>query len=445
MKITNDVNNNSEFLSISDKGDGNTSLLGSLFSINFSSDQVKSNNIPDDFEFVFKKDEIEIIEYLSYVLPNLNISNLNTVDLESVKSEIQSDQSIKSEIKDKIFSFLDTARNNNQNILIKFPAYNNVEELNNKTKNESFKGPNTVTKSIEQYINKGGEKFTEANVIKKNTNQTIKFEKKLDNHQTLNSDNKQIIFVKKIKKNDHPNKLYKISHTNSFQHINSSQNIEKIDPKLPNNNNNLNHINSQISDELIKNKMNDIKVNDKILNMQSPIESSSKGNQFSQQNHTLLSNGNYNSVLENLLETLDLTQKGWTSKLVSRIENALASGGEEIEFNLKPKNLGRLKVSISLKNATGNVKIVTENTFVTSALTQNENYLQKLFNDQGIDLEFLAKDESQYFGSKNSFNKNSNNNGENNFIKSKGEDEQKDIKESLDENDSSGHIINVIA
>ena len=147
--------------------------------------------------------------------------------------------------------------------------------------------------------------------------------------------------------------------------------------------------------------MNEIKVNDRVLNMQSPIESSSKGNQFSQQNHTLLSNGNYNSVLENLLETLDLTQKGWTSKLVSRIENALANGGEEIEFNLKPKNLGRLKVSISLKNATGNVKIVTENTFVTSALTQNENYLQKLFNDQGIDLEFLAKDESQHLGSKN--------------------------------------------
>ena len=131
MKITNDVNNNSEFLSISDKGDGNTSLLGSLFSINFSSDQVKSNNIPDDFEFVFKKDEIEIIEYLAYILPNLNISNLNTVDLESVKNEIQSDQSIKSEIKDKIFSFLDSTRNNNQNIFIKFPAHNNFKEMRN--------------------------------------------------------------------------------------------------------------------------------------------------------------------------------------------------------------------------------------------------------------------------------------------------------------------------
>ena len=54
MKITNDVNNNSDFLSISDKGDESNSLLGSLFSTNFISDQVKSNNISDDFEFVFK-------------------------------------------------------------------------------------------------------------------------------------------------------------------------------------------------------------------------------------------------------------------------------------------------------------------------------------------------------------------------------------------------------
>ena len=33
MKITNDLNNNSDFLSVSNKGEENTSLLGSLFSI----------------------------------------------------------------------------------------------------------------------------------------------------------------------------------------------------------------------------------------------------------------------------------------------------------------------------------------------------------------------------------------------------------------------------
>ncbi len=450
MKITNNVNNNSDFLSISNKGDDNASLLGSLFSINISN-EVNSNNISDDFEFVLKKEEIEILEYLSYILPNLNTSNLNSVNLKSLKREVQSDQSIKSEIKDKIFSFLDSTRKYNKNIFIKFPAHNNFKELNNKIKNESFKGltpvtksgSTTVIKSLEQSFNKSRENNPEANFIKKNTNEIIKSEQKLDNHQTLTLDNKQIHFVKKIKKNSHPNKLYQLSHSNTFQHkekIDSTTLTDKLS-----NNTNLNQLNNQVSDELVKNKMNEIKVNDKVLNIQSSIESASKGNQFSQQNHTSLSNGGFNSVLEGLLETLDLTQKGWTSKLVSRIENALVNGGEEIEFNLKPKNLGRLKVSISLKNGTGNVKIITENTFVTSALTQNENHLQKLFNDQGIDLEFLAHDDSKYFGSKNSFNKNANKNEQNNLTKSESENEQKDIKNSSDENVSSRHIVNVIA
>ena len=152
-----------------------------------------------------------------------------------------------------------------------------------------------------------------------------------------------------------------------------------------------------------------------------------------------------NSILEGLLDTLDLSQKGWTTKLVSRIENSLENGGEEIEFNLKPKNLGRLKVSISLKNGTGSVKIITENTFVTNALTQNETHLQKLFNDQGINLEFSAHDDTKYFGSKHSFNKNSNNNDQNNFQKSENEKEKQNAIIGPDNNVSSRHIVNVIA
>ena len=90
-------------------------------------------------------------------------------------------------------------------------------------------------------------------------------------------------------------------------------------------------------------------------------------------------------------------------------------------------------------------KIITENSFVTNALTQNENHLQKLFNDQGINLEFSANDDSQYFGSKNSFNKNPNNNDQSNSPKSDNEQEQPNILKSLDDNVSSRHIVNVIA
>ena len=158
-----------------------------MFSINFSNNEVKSNNISDDVEFVFKEDEIEIFEYLSNILPNLNFSNLKAVDLESVKNKIQLDHSVKSEIKENIFRFLDTARNNNQNIFIKFHEHYNLKEsdndvinspFNSKIKKESLKGSTPVIKSLEQSIDKSDEKSLEANNFKKNNDGIIKFEKK---------------------------------------------------------------------------------------------------------------------------------------------------------------------------------------------------------------------------------------------------------------------------
>ena len=447
MKITNDVNNNSDYLSNANKGEEDTSLLGSLFSINFNSNEVKSKDISDDFEFVFKKEDIEILDYLSNILPNLNINNLGSADFKKIQSEIETDQNLKTEVKDKLLSLLDTAKGFNKNFFINLPEYQKLKTLNNKIdpriKKESSNDLPSVLKDMEHAINQSKQKSTKLNIINKNTGD-IKFEHNLENQTTINSNNTKLNFVKKINKNDHPNKLYQISNSNSFKYKEKLDPSSLLDSKLSNNTNS-NYINNQFGDELKKNKMNEIKANDKVFNIQNSSNSSSKGNQFSQQNSTSLANGGVNSILGGLLDTLDLSQKGWTTKLVSRIENALENGGEEIEFNLKPKNLGRLKVSISLKHGTGNVKIITENTFVTNALNQNENHLQKLFNDQGINLEFSAHDDTKYFGSKNSFNKNSNNNDQNNFQKSENEKEKQNAIIGLDNNVSSRHIVNVIA
>ena len=453
MKITNDVNNNSDYLSIANKGEEDTSLLGSLFSMNFNSNELKSKDISDDFEFVFKKEDIEILDYLSNILPNLNINNLGLADFKKIQSQIETDQKLKTEVKDKLLSLLDTAKGFNKNFFINLPEYQKLKALNNKSvvdnkidpriKKESSNDLPSVLKNMEHAINQSKQKSTKSNIINKNTGD-IKFENNLENQTTINSNNTKLNFVKKINKNDHPNKLYQISNSNSFKYKEKLDSSSLLDSKLSNNTN-LNYINNQFGDELKKNKMNEIKANDKVLNIQNSSDSSNKGNQFAQQNSTSFSNSGVNSILEGLLDNLDLSQKGWTTKLVSRIENALENGGEEIEFNLKPKNLGRLKVSISLNNGTGHVKIITENSFVTNALTQNENHLQKLFNDQGINLEFSANDDTQYFGSKNSFNKNSNKNDQNNYLKSDNEKEKQNEITGLDDNVSSRHIVNVIA
>ncbi len=452
MKITNDVNN-TDFLPLSNKGDEDASLLGSLFSINFNINEVKSRDISDDFEFIFSKEDMEIFDYLSNILPNLNINNLNSHDFEKVKSEIKLDQNIKTEIKDKLLSLFNTLKAVNKNFLIKLPEYQKLKVSNNKNvvdnlgnskiKNESSKALSPVLKSMEQAINQSEQKSIKSNIINKNS-VNVKFDHDLENQTRLNKNNTKNNFVKKINKNDHPNKLYQIPNSNSFKYKDKLDTASLLDSKLSSNTN-LNYTNNQFGDELKKNKMNEIKINEKVINIQNSTDFNSKGNQSYQQNSTSFASGGVNLILEGLLDTLDLSQKGWTSKLVSRIENALESGGDEIEFNLKPKNLGRLKVSISLNNGTGNVKIITENTFVANALNQNETHLQKLFNDQGINLEFAAHEDTKYFGSKNSFNKNSNNKDQNNFLKSDNEKEKQNVIADLDDNVSSRHIVNVIA
>ena len=445
MKITNDVNNNSDVFSASNKGEDNTSIIGSLFTINSNNDELKSKDISDDFEFIFKKEDIETLDHLSNIL-NLNIYHLGLADFKKIKSEIVADQNIKTEVKDKLLSLFDTPKSFNKNFFINLPEYKKLKALNNKInpriKKESSNILPSVIKNMEYATDKIKQKSAKSNIFNKNIGD-IKLENNLEKQISSNSNNKNLNFVKKIVKNDHPNKLYHISNSNSLKHK-EKLDTSSFESKLLNNTN-LNYINNQLVDELKKNKMNEIKVNEKVFNILNSADSNSKGNKFSQQNSASFANSGVSSILEGILDTLDLSQKGWTTKLVSRIENALENGGEEIEFNLKPKNLGRLKVSISLKNGTGHVKIITENTFVTNALTQNENHLQKLFNDQGINLEFSAHDDTKYLGSKNSFNKNSNNNDQNDLQKSNNEKEKQNLITGLDDNVSSRHIVNVIA
>ena len=181
MKITNDVNNNSDFLSISNKGDENTSLLESVFSINFTSNELKSNDISDDFEFVFKKEDIEIINYLSNFLPNLNITNLDSSDFKRVKSEIESDQKISTDLKDKLLSLFATAKDFNKDFFINLPNYKG----NSLVKNERSKALPSVIKSMKQAVDQSEQNSIKSKFINKNTSE-IKFEHELENQTRLN-------------------------------------------------------------------------------------------------------------------------------------------------------------------------------------------------------------------------------------------------------------------
>ena len=224
------------------------------------------------------------------------------------------------------------------------------------------------------------------------------------------------------------------------------ENLVQIDNKNINNNL-IPVLSNDVNDNLRSNKLFDKRNNSPSVNVNAhPISTNNNShNQYSQNNSSEFLNNGYNSVLENLLDHLDLTQKGWTSKLASRIQNAFVNGGEEIEFNLKPKNLGVLKISLTLKQGLGQVKIITENSFVTNALQQNESLLQKLFNDQGINLDFTAHNGNQNSGSKNNFDHNGENSKDNKRNDTHLTKVDSENNGDEDTKNSSRHIVNVIA
>ena len=450
MKVTNEISNNFELLSGSKNGEADLSILSGLFSINLvegSLDDKVKKNID---EFIFNEDKIKFVDYISNIIPILEKDTKKHINFETIKTQISLDNSINSEDKDRILQFLNQGKNYSKSFQINMP-----QQTDNKLKNKTVTSKLIKTSNVSSNNLAAPKKINHSQPIDKNiivediskyTKSNVELNQSHQVNETKILDNKNT-FVKKIKKNNYPNKIYQPLGSKTLQY-------EQLKDMTLNKKINISENNSTISMhnysalETIKKNKNDVKLNNtQSFNVNITNQTSNLGQNLSHNNDSSFSNNSYNSVLENLLDHLDLSQKGWTSKLVSRIENALSNGGEEIEFNLKPKNLGMLKVSVSQKNGMNTVKIIAENSFVTSALAQNENYLQKLFNDQGMNLDFTAQNESQSFGSKSSFNQNSNEQHKN---KNNGPDEKLNQKKDKNdvvgsEDDSSRHMINVIA
>ena len=71
-------------------------ILNTLFSINFESDV--SSELNTDKEFIFKEDEVAIINHLSNFIPNFQNENKNLSDFKKIKKQIEIDPNINSEL-----------------------------------------------------------------------------------------------------------------------------------------------------------------------------------------------------------------------------------------------------------------------------------------------------------------------------------------------------------
>ena len=102
------------------------------------------------------------------------------------------------------------------------------------------------------------------------------------------------------------------------------------------------------------------------------------GSAFSGPSHT--------DLAEQWLDVLDMQDEKWTEQLVRRINREFRTGGKGLELELAPRNLGRLKVNLSVAQEQTNVVLRTETGVAAQMLTEAEGRLAQMLSDVGLKL-----------------------------------------------------------
>lgn len=89
---------------------------------------------------------------------------------------------------------------------------------------------------------------------------------------------------------------------------------------------------------------------------------------------------------EQWLDVLDMQDEKWTEQLMRRIDREFRRGGKGLELELNPRNLGRLKVSLSVVQEQTNVVLRTETGAAAQVLGDAEGRLAQMLSDAGLKL-----------------------------------------------------------
>ncbi|MDA9012583.1 flagellar hook-length control protein FliK [Alphaproteobacteria bacterium] len=100
----------------------------------------------------------------------------------------------------------------------------------------------------------------------------------------------------------------------------------------------------------------------------------------------------------NMLQTLDIAKNNWTEMLLQRVQKGLAGGKDQMDFQLNPRNLGKMKISLVIQNDRTNIQIQTETSAAASMLSESEARLAQMLEASGLRLGNLNSGQSQGFG-----------------------------------------------
>ena len=88
----------------------------------------------------------------------------------------------------------------------------------------------------------------------------------------------------------------------------------------------------------------------------------------------------------NMLQTLDMARSNWNEMLVQRVQKGLAGGRDQLDFQLNPRKLGKMRISLVLQNDRTNIKVQTETSAAALMLSESEGRLAQMLEASGLRL-----------------------------------------------------------
>ncbi len=394
VAIKNDTSKNINFVNSTLHSEKTNELFAELFAL------INTNSLDPENKNLLKDVVLQKTDTEGFLDVNKNISEKSLL-------KVTSEQRNKLEVTDSEY---ETAKSL---IEVFYKEIGIVEPLN-QTKNSN---PNSLNQNPKPLLNK--------NFITEE--KKIAIENKLDPNESdlafKNENSKKIVIniikgpssSKRINKNEKNPKYY-------------TENKSQIDSKVLKQQNEFNYKakNSNFETAIINKKINkknkqfkvsakDTIENNDLVTKQVKIENrkntnfsqiikKSAENQIGQKRE--ISNKDFSKTLEtkdNQMQNkgqifLDLLESSWGEKFSRIVKNAINNGVNKLEIQVKPKNLGKLNLQVSVKNSVTAINIGSENQDVVSLLNDN---IPKL-------LESIDKESKSFSANMNNENNNSN-------------------------------------
>ena len=305
MNINTDTNQTIDKFSGLNGEAQDTSVLNSLFSINFKSEEISSDNNIIDKEYIFDEDDIKILDYIFHIIPDFESKKNNLPVLDKIKNTIKLDENLSSTEKNKILNLIKLDLSNLKEIKLDLSSSKSFKNL---LSEKSLKSPENLIENKKLLNNeKNNTKFKNLkNIHNVKFNQqdiSIKDQEKLVYGQKQEPEAKDqkgsslrdqlSSFVKKVKKNNHPNKIYNLAKVSNIENNQLNNSSSHFDAKVSN----IAMINLQDNQifEKLQKKINETKNKENTnLSTQQLNHSNNSANNYSQNGSTSFSNNGYN-------------------------------------------------------------------------------------------------------------------------------------------------------